>query len=202
MKKILSVLICIIICVGTFAGCGCENKKEEQPTEVLTETATQKEEIALPFEETVMLTYASGAGAWSTLIYLSPDGTFTGYYSDTDMGSVGEGYDATCYECEFYGSFKDIEMTEDYAFTMTIDTLESVVPQGTEWIEDSIRYVASEPVGMTGGESFIFYLPSAPVSEVSEDFLFWKMGHSETDETLGNYGLYNVENESGFFAYE
>ena len=43
--------------------------------------------------------FLSGAGAWSTELVVSPDGSFTGYYHDTDMGDSGAGYpNGTRYE--------------------------------------------------------------------------------------------------------
>ena len=39
--------------------------------------------------------FLSGAGAWSTELVVSPDGSFTGYYHDTDMGDSGADYPAS-----------------------------------------------------------------------------------------------------------
>lgn len=49
--------------------------------------------------------YFCWAGAWSTELVVSPDGSFTGYYHDTDMGDSGADYlNGTRYECDFSGT--------------------------------------------------------------------------------------------------
>lgn len=36
--------------------------------------------------------FSSGVGAWQTMLNINEDGSFKGYYSDSDMGDTGEGY--------------------------------------------------------------------------------------------------------------
>ena len=48
--------------------------------------------------------FCSGAGAWSTTIWIAPDGSFTGEYHDSEMGDAGEDYpDGSIYGCLFHG---------------------------------------------------------------------------------------------------
>jgi hypothetical protein len=74
---------------------------------------------------------------------------------------------------------------------------------GEEWIEDGIKYIASEPYGLEKGEDFVLYLPDVPISTVSAEFLTWwpyRYGQNENPrETLGCYGILNVTTGYGFF---
>ena len=54
----------------------------------------------------------SGASAWSTELYLQSDGSFSGYYHDSDMGATGDAYpNGTLYESSFSGSFSEINLS-------------------------------------------------------------------------------------------
>ncbi len=204
MKKLLAVFMMLVLALGTMAGCGCDNTDETtSPTAAITENM----EETLPIEDGLNLIYSSGAGAWEAHIYLNSDGTFTGGYQDMNAGESGEGYDSTVYKSEFKGKFKDIKMVEDYTFTMTLDFVETEAPEGTETVEEwnggvAVRVVNTAPFGIAGGEEFLFYLPTAPVSELSEEFLSWNPARGEKTEMLERYGLYNIVTDAGFFTYE
>lgn len=204
MKKLFVCMTAVLMFVTCLSGCGCDNTDETTaPTEAMTENV----EETLPIDDTLIMDYASGAGAWTSTIYLSADGSFTGSYHDMNAGESGEGYDSTVYYSEFKGKFKDIKMIEDYAFEMKLDFVETEEPEGTERIEEwsdgvKVRVVKTEPFGIAGGEEFVFYLPTAPVSELSEEFLWYNPAKSENAETLERYGLYNVVTDAGFFTYD
>lgn len=127
---------------------------------------------ALPFEQGMEMMFSSGAGAWRTYLILSPDGSFTGEYSDADMGTMGEDYPGgTRYVCRFHGHFRDIRQVTDASFLLVLEELliDTEYPVGEEWIEDGVRCISSEPYGFDGedgaalksGASFLFYTPDA-----------------------------------------
>ncbi len=160
----------------------------------------------LPFTEAQSFSFMSGAGGWSTELTINPDGSFTGNYYDSDMGDSGDGYDATEYVSTFHGKFKNIQKKDDYTYVMQIDTLETEETQDT-WIEETgygkVRYVASPPYGLYGGTNFELYLPGTPVSSLSAEYIDWvrtPMALDENATTLPGYGLYNVEEQNGFFG--
>ena len=70
-------------------------------------------------------------------------------------------------------------------------------------IEDEVYYIASEPYGFEEGKDYLLYLPNAPVSKLSEEFLSWTswMWDQPPTETLGCYGIYNCKKEYGFFGF-
>lgn len=150
--------------------------------------------------------FMSGAGGWFTSLKIEPDGSFTGYYMDADMGDNGEDYpNGTMYESVFSGKFTDFRMVSDYEYTMQ---LESIVIEGeinSERIEDGVRIFTSYAYGMDNPGEFIVYLPGRPTADLSEDFMSWVSmpnvwSEDNVPETLPFYGLYNVGGGEGFFA--
>lgn len=152
--------------------------------------------------------FQSGAGGWRCVLSINRDGTFTGQYTDSEMGSIGEGYKATYYVCDFSGIFADIEKVNEHTYrTQVFDITTSHTP-GEEWIENEIRYVAANPAGIYNEEtkqlceSFMIYLPDTPICEVPEAFLNWWPYRGEQKTTLSCYGILNVATNDGFFYTE
>ena len=74
--------------------------------------------------EKLEFTFASGAGAWSTELYVAADGSFTGLYHDADMGDTGEGYpNGTQYYCRFSGSFAPPVYVDEYTYAAPVRQL-------------------------------------------------------------------------------
>lgn len=147
--------------------------------------------------------FSSGAGAWSTELEVRQDGTFIGYYHDSDMGDTGEGYpNGTRRECGFSGKFTVPEKISEYIYRMKIDYIETEISEGEIYFEDGIRCVGAEPYGMETDGEFYVYLPGAPVDEMIPDFLTWTHGMVyETDQIMpeGSYGIYNTSG-AGFVS--
>lgn len=193
-----------------------ESLSEETTAEVTTvENASSEAEESSSAENDVQtlpidsdgieMSFLSGAGGWSSELKLFPDGTFSGSYHDSELGSVGDEYpNGTVYVCAFRGKFSGIKKINDYSYSMDLDEIFLEKNVDEEWIEDGVRYVASGPYGIADGNEFVFYLPEAPVSEMNEDFLSWwpfRYDHSETPfETLSCYGLRNLATNDGFFS--
>lgn len=218
----------LALCLLLLAGCG--NQGTQFSTAVITtgggdaekppveDTADAPEEEPAvpepagpenPFE--VMPSYflfSSGAGAWSTELTIETDGSFSGLFVDSDMGVSGQDYpDGTRYICSFSGRFTQPERVDETTWTMGIETMELDHPaDGAEEYADGVRYVYSEPYGLEDAEELLLYSPQTPAEGISEDFLNWlRMPWSwEPDEAgaLGCWGIYNVSQGYGFFAFE
>lgn len=176
----------------------------------------------LPFDYAMEMMFCSGAGGWSTDITLQPDGSFTGIYSDSDMGSYSADYpNGTQYICRFHGSFKDIAQLSDASFSLTLDelVLDTGHEIGDEWIEDGILYIASAPYGFSDADGsmpkenaqFILYSPEAQGhasgTELygAREFQSWQPDRREyldSGDTLGCYGLHNLDTGYGFFSLD
>lgn len=219
MKKsllicVFAVLLCLSACSAPVAdNPGTTETKptassvpETKPTEPSQSEEFKFEPGYFPIpEEPATFTYLSGAGAWQSEMDINTDGTFSGRYQDAEMGSSGEGYSSTYYVCDFSGVFTDVEKVNSYTYKVRLSDLNTAEPVGKEWIDKEIRYIAAEPHGLTDPigkqecTEFIVYMPTAPVSELSEDFLSWWPYSGENKDTLSCFGLMNVTTNAGFF---
>ena len=182
-----------------------------QPTDTKATEATQPDEYT--FEpgyfpiptEPATFTFLSGAGAWRSIIDINTDGTFTGTYSDAEMGTAGDGYESTYYVCEFSGVFSDVEKIDKYSYRIRLSVIDLNHTPGTEWIEDNIRYIASEAPGIYDEESkqvcqeYIVYMPNTPVAQLSEEFLNWWPYRNQGKDTLSCFGMRNTLSDAGYF---
>lgn len=192
-----------------------ENLEEFQTAMTAAQEPVIPEEAdGLPITETLELAFYSGAGAWSTYMVLEPDGSFAAYYHDTD------GY--TVYVCPYEGRFGKAEKLTDASWLLTLESLERDTERsvGEEWDEEkddhTIHYIASEPFGFTDAEEkalkpgaqFILYSPDAvghePGTELYGAARFQRWMHEQKEfidsgDTLGCWGLQNLETGEGFF---
>lgn len=185
-----------------------EENEEEQPEEE-TEEPSEPEEAPAPEPVPISslegmpleFAFSSGAGAWATMITLNADGTFSGEYHDSDMGDMGEEYpNGTVYISTFSGKFTDMRQVDEYTCSMHLGSVTTERAVGDEWIEDGVRYIASEPAGIDGGRTFLLFMPGAPTGTMDEDFRYWDQGGMTSGETISGFGLYNVDEGTGFFA--
>lgn len=141
----------------------------EEGADVVTEAATLAFS-AIPSK----YTFTSGAGGWATGLTIAADGTFTGAYSDSDMGDIGEGYSrGTSYYCNFSGKFSAPVQVNDYTYVMTLEFFETQDPEGIQYIENDIRYISSGPYGFDGPTEYYLYLPGIPRTMMPQDCFEW-----------------------------
>lgn len=145
--------------------------------------------------------FSSGAGGWGTGMTLYSDFSFSGSFHDSDMGDMTEEYpNGTCYVSVFSGSFRIVSQLSEYAYSLELVSLETETAAGTVWIEDGIRYIASEAYGLEGSE-YVLYLPEAPLDRLPEDLPYWLSRWEDTPETLSRYAIWNVTGQTPFFTY-
>jgi hypothetical protein len=146
--------------------------------------------------------FASGAGAWHTGVDFNADGSFTGYFYDSNMGETGYGYyKGTMYECKFSGQFAAFNKVNDYEYTMKLVYLAQEEPSGKTSIVDGLRIITSYPYGLDGGDDFRLYLPGRATADLPAEFLRWismPRAWRNVPAQLPFYGLYNVGGEYGF----
>ena len=204
--------------VFTATACSADDAKEENlenteeidlylPDESVENDTVEEEEetVSLPEDLPEIFIFSSGAGAWGSSLTLNPDGTFVGSYHDSEMGEMGDDYpNGTVYQSEFSGQFGTIEKINDWSYALTLTELTTEDEVGAEWIEDGIRFVGSEALGLAGGTEFILYTPEAPTAELTEEFLSWNpdgyIWIEENHETLERYAICNLATEQGFYA--
>jgi len=181
---------------------------EEENTDGVAEETTEEANADFSYADFKLkeFYFASGVGGWDTTLKIKEDGTFSGSYHDSDMGSTGEGYQyGTLYWCEFTGKLGAPEKINDYTYSAKIEELKYANDPGQEEIIDEILYVYSEAYGLSGTDHLLIYTPEAPVSELSDDYMSWvNMARWENpeSETLGFYGLFNEDEGDGFSSYD
>lgn len=222
-------IFALAVCLLLLSGCGDQfgmtvittgGGEPEPPAEqaAISESSPEPETEAVPepetapeaFFETLPSSYmfCSGAGGWSTDLELASDGSFTGVYHDSDMGTGDpEKYPGgIVYICQFSGRFARPEKLDETTWSLAIESLELDHPaDGTEEFADGVCYIYSEPYGLEGTETMTVYLPDTPVEGLSEEVLWVARGPYDwqaTDEgTLGLTILYNEPQGSGFVEY-
>lgn len=222
MKKRMLLLFLVVGMIA--AGCGKEEMSEtpeiqssekadteseeiEDEAETTREEAVESEEEILSFSEFENLEFyfASGAGGWRTVMQIKEDGSFSGQYSDSDMGSSGDEYpNGTYYFCAFEGKFTQPVKVNDYTYSMEIEEISLANEAGTEEIIDDTLYSYSEPYGLDGAEEVLIYLPGAPTTELPAEYMSWVRNDMENPDVtqLPFYGLYNVTEQNGFSSYD
>ena len=142
-------------------------------------------------------TWLSGAGAWSTELTLAKDGSFEGYYHDTEMGETGPSYPhGTVYECRFSGKFSPLSRVDQWEYRATVSSFQVQNAELTETIIDGVRYVTVYDPGITRGDVFCFYLPNTPASRLSSEFRSWSQLYRTGP--LTGYALYNLTDGHAF----
>ena len=218
MKKLLCIFLSLILTVPLYA---C---KQENSTPTLDETIPESTEATVFPEESAATTpteitlkkdfsfedlkytvfhFSSGAGGWRTVLTISSDGSFSGKYSDSDMGETGEGYpEGSVYCSDFTGKFSQPVIVNEYTYSMTLEELTYRRQPGTKEIIGNTMYYYTEAYGLYGAKEFLLYLPGSSLKELPESFLIWtKLTRSE-ETRLSDYGLYAPETQNGFSSYD
>lgn len=228
--KIKFKLLLITACI-TLLFTGCQSKHTNIDNGQLTESITMENDSAdvitnssninevssniensnresdLQFSELskYQFVFSSGAGAWRTTLNINEDGTFEGYFLDSDMGEIGDDYpNGTVYLSEFEGKFTMPKKVNNYTYSMEIEYIKLGKEVDTEEIIDGIKYIYSEPYGLDDAKEIYIYTLEAPIKELPEGFRSW-VGYRNLsnvkEEYLPFYGLYNVDAECGFSSY-
>ncbi len=190
-----------------------------EPTAVPTQVPAEPEPTAEPAAELpgepselpeafpLLMEFSSGAGGWGTEMTLERDGAFSGRYHDSEMGETGEEYpNGSVYIATFNGRFTDIRRLPDGTYTMKLGEVTTMDAPGDEWIQDGVRFIASDAYGLDTWETgdFVLYPPETEVSALDEEFYSWWPGRFNLDSvpfTLGCWGLRNMDSGFGFFSY-
>lgn len=159
------------------------------------------------FEELSRLewSFSSGVGAWSTDLQIQPDGSFSGSFHDSEMGETGDGYPyGTVYGCLFSGQMSMVERVDENTWKIRVDALTLDEGQAPEAIEDGIRYVTTDPYGVSAGDEMLLYRPGTPVEVLSEDMQFWAhlIDQENPPAALEDWFLSSEKNDSGFVGYD
>ena len=147
-------------------------------------------------------TFASGVGAWGTWIQINKDGSFTGYFSDTDT-ITGDGYDAVMYVSVFHGRLRLAKKVSDLEYVLRLECLDVEGTIGEEAVTDRIKNVNTVPYGLENAYELTLYFPGRETGDLEEEFLGWmamRLSWNGTPEELPVFSLYNKADKAGFHS--
>ncbi len=152
------------------------------------------------------LTFASGAGGWSTVLHIFEDGSFEGVYADQEYVANGGNHpDVLSFYSEFKGNFSVTEKLDDYTYVLKLEDIQYKHKVGTDEYRDGVTYVYTTAAGLDyDDDEFILCLPGKPLNELSESVLTWlNLYEKEIDpsKTLPNYALYGADGDEAFNGY-
>lgn len=150
------------------------------------DSGTEDDVSSVTLPDLPTLNFSSGMGVWYTSLTLNSDGTFTGHYSDSDMG------DRTEYISDFSGFFTDIQQESQYVYIMQLGSYDTEKEPDTEETDGDTIYKYVEPYGIEGGVTFRLILSGGDVSAEGEDVLRWVNSVAGTDLS----DVYVLVNES------
>ena len=171
----------------TLAGCG-ETLPPPTPSEQPEATGAPQPAVEHGFTFAELRQYefvfASGAGSWGTVLYVRPDGSFSGTFSDTTWEEYGGSTRAVLLCSEFTGQFTEPVRVNDYTYSVRIASIDYERAVGEEAFADGFHYYYTEPRGLEDTEELLIYLPGAPLGELPQEFRGWVGYYDETEGWL------------------
>ncbi|UQT48256.1 hypothetical protein M5E87_27070 [Flavonifractor plautii] len=107
------------------------------------------------------------------MLYVRPDGSFSGTFSDTTWEEYGGSTRAVLLCSEFTGQFTEPVRVNDYTYSVRIARIDYERAVGEEAFADGFHYYYTEPRGLEDTEELLIYLPGAPLGELPQEFRGW-----------------------------
>ena len=143
--------------------------------------------------------FSSGSGGWGSSLSIGPNGTFSGDYHDSDMGSTGPGYPGgTISESKVSGQFTRAHQVSPTLYEVYLENLQYEKPVGSSEIKDNVKYEYTEAYGISKNTRMAIYLPGTQISALPEEFRVYSGGRiPEGSQTLPVYVIQG--DMEGFF---
>ncbi|MGO1685486.1 MAG: hypothetical protein ACTH0H_10880 [Brachybacterium sp.] len=118
--------------------------------------------------------FSSGAGAWSTGYEMGADGTFTGEFSDSDMGA------GIRHSAQFEGRLEVGERIDETTYALNLVEFTRTTPPSGQVEEDgyTIQYEPSV-YGFDQCRDFRLLFPDTPTSSLNDDQRLWSTAAQE-----------------------
>ena len=124
--------------------------------------------------------FSVGAGAWSTIMTVNADGSFSADYHDSDLGVTGDGYpNGSRSIASGTGKFNYSKRNDDGSFSMTCDqkAFHQNGTVGDVTIKDGVRIETVDGIyGLTPCGTFTVYPAGYATSALSDDVKGWMYG--------------------------
>lgn len=148
--------------------------------------------------------FSAGVGAWSTMMKVNADGSFTADFHDSDRGVTGDGYpNGSRSIASGTGKFNYSKRNDDGSFSMTCDqkAFHQNGTVGDVTIKDGVRVETVDGIyGLTPCNTFTVYPTGYATSALSDDVKSWMYGviGNPFPSTLAGP---LIVNDSGTFAF-
>lgn len=141
--------------------------------------------------------FAGGAGAWSTVMYIFPDGRFMGYFHDWDAiwEDDEDGSCSATYESLFTGRFSVAQKISDWEYRMVVEHIQDLSSMEM-YEEDENMHIPTTPYGVEKDAQISIYLPGASQNELPESYC-WQMENYPADIN-SRMGLYCFEHDAAW----
>ena len=146
--------------------------------------------------------FSSGAGGWGSSLSIGPNGTFSGVYHDSDMGSTGPGYPGgTISESKVSGQFTRPHQVSPTLYEVDIENLQYEKPVGSSEIKENRKYEYSEAYGISKNHRMAIYLPGTPISSMPEELRLYSYGLIPEDSQTLPVHVIQGDMEGFFIEY-
>ena len=211
MKKRFLALALITTMIFSFVGCGNKDTTDKDNINAKDNVVDSSDNNSDSDSDINLFStlskysysFSSGAGGWSTELYIEKNGDFHGMYHDSEMGAIGDDYpDGEYYFSSFSGTFTGISKIDDLTYELTYDEINYKNEVGTTEIIDGMKYIYSEAYGLSPGTTFKVYLPGTEVSTLSEEVMSWVHFDIGDAKTLETPVIENVDEMEAFSSWE
>ena len=146
--------------------------------------------------------FSSGSGGWGSSLSIGPNGTFSGDYHDSDMGSTGPGYPGgTISESKVSGQFTRPHQVSPTLYEVDIENLQYEKPVGSSEIKENRKYEYSEAYGISKNHRMAIYLPGTPISSMPEELRLYSYGLIPEDSQILPVYVIQEDMEGFFIEY-
>jgi len=175
-----------------------EVAEETEPVIDVPDEPDVQEIVELTFEELSKrrFEFCSGAGGWAENFTIEADGSFTGEFHDSDMGS------RTYYYSAYSGHFTNLTKIDDYTYQMTLADIAYEDTVGTEEIVDEVLYVYTGSYCLGETDTFTIYLPGTPLDNLSEEICRWIYYANDSETQLTMIVIADETNGYGIYSYD
>ncbi len=140
----------------------------------------------------IFITDSGGA----SMIEISENGDFFGEYHESNMSEGGLEYDSTVRSCTYSGTFSEPVENPDGTYSIKVDAIDTNGEIGKEYIENSIKYVYSKPMGLNEGNVITVIPAGYDISNMPQEFINGvKRGYYFEGNKLPAIGLMFQEEE-------
>ena len=121
--------------------------------------------------------FSSGAGAWGTQLTIEPDGSFSGYFRDSDAAGPTPELESPppngiCRHCEVSGRLRGVYAGEN-EYTLAVTGLTYTHEPGTWEVKDGVLYRYTTPYGLEDTVTLLLYAPGRSAADLPEELLMW-----------------------------